>query len=107
MACVYPTRTRRSARDDEAQRAGVLRLRTQVAVLGVPAAGRERVRERGDPALHRLRFGAPPRGLRAADVRVKERLGPAVEGLDEAVGAVERDRRRGDGHVAAEAPGDG
>src|SRR4051812_24192068 len=77
---------------EQPQGADVLGLRAQVAVPRVPLPRRERLAQPRETTVDDVRVNERPRGLGAAHLGVQERLGPGVEGLDETVRAVDRDR---------------
>ena len=75
-------------------RADELGLGAEVAEALVPDAEVEVVGEARDEAGLGVLGDEAPARLGAADGGVEQRLGPSVEGVDEAVAAVERDRQR-------------
>src|SRR5690349_17016375 len=71
-----------------------------MSVQAIPRAAFEVAGQTGDGIFDLVCAEEAPGGLRGADLRVEERLGPAVERLGEAVEAVDRDRHLVDGCAA-------
>src|SRR5690606_34167846 len=91
---------------DEPEGSVERRASAQLSVACIPRAGREVGAEPAHEALFDPVGDEAPCRVRAPGPRVQERLGPAVVGLAEAIGARQRDRQRRDVYRSAEREAD-